>query len=80
MKSYELQDVSAPNLIEELFPYTLPPLIKFEGKIHELIDGKIVEFDPSEVKTRDIHITDTTFRDGQQARPPYTKEHMVRLY
>jgi isopropylmalate/homocitrate/citramalate synthase len=80
MRTYELQDVPTPNLIEEIFPYSLPPLIKFEGKIHELIDGKIVEFDPNEVKTRDIHITDTTFRDGQQARPPYKKEHMVKLY
>ena len=80
MKTYELQDVPQPNLIENIFPYSLPPLIKFEGKIHETIDGKTVEFDPNEVKTRDIHITDTTFRDGQQARPPYKKEQMVKLY
>src|SRR5512147_1426301 len=80
MKNYELQDVPAPNLLEEMFPYTLPPLIKFDGVIHEWIDGKNVEFDPAEVRTRDIHITDTTFRDGQQARPPYSKEQMVRLF
>ncbi|MEX1275630.1 MAG: 2-isopropylmalate synthase [Bacteroidota bacterium] len=80
MKTYELQDVSTPNLLEETFPYTLPPLIRFEGKIKETIDGKEVEFDPNEVKTRDIHITDTTFRDGQQARPPYKQEHMVALF
>ena len=80
MKTYELKDVSSPNLLEDMFPYTLPPMINFEGKIHELIDGKVVEFDPNEVKTRDIHITDTTFRDGQQARPPYTKQQMVTLY
>ena len=80
MKTYELQDVPTPNLLEETFPYTLPPLIKFEGKIKETIDGREVEFDPNEVKTRDIHITDTTFRDGQQARPPYKREHMVTLF
>jgi citrate (Re)-synthase len=80
MKTYELQDVPVPNLLEGLFPYSLPPLIKFEGKIHEQIDGKIVEFDPNEVRSRDIHLTDTTFRDGQQARPPYTKEQMVKLF
>ncbi len=80
MKTYELQDIPQPNLLEEMFPYSLPPLIQFEGKIKEEIDGKIVEFDPNEVKTRDIHITDTTFRDGQQARPPYTKEQMVKLF
>lgn len=80
MKNYELQDVPAPNLLEDMFPYSLPPLIKFEGTIHEWIDGKNVEFDPAEVRTRDIHITDTTFRDGQQARPPYSKEQMVKLF
>lgn len=80
MKNYELQDVPTPNLLEEMFPYSLPPLINFEGKIHEWIDGKNVEFDPAEVRTRDIHITDTTFRDGQQARPPYSKEQMVKLF
>lgn len=80
MKTYELQDIPQPNLLEDMFPYSLPPLIKFEGKIKEEIDGKVVEFDPNEVKTRDIHITDTTFRDGQQARAPYTKEQMVKLF
>ncbi|MBI3110988.1 MAG: 2-isopropylmalate synthase [Ignavibacteriales bacterium] len=80
MKPYELQDVPTPNLLEDTFPYSLPPLIKFEGKIKETIDGKEVEFDPNEVRTRDIHITDTTFRDGQQARPPYKREHMVTLF
>ena len=80
MKSYELQDIPSPNLLEDMFPYSLPPLIRFEGKIHEWIDGTYVEFDPAEVRTRDIHITDTTFRDGQQARPPYSKEQMVKLF
>jgi len=73
MKTYELKDVAAPNLLEGIFPYSLPPLITFDGKIHELIDGTVVEFDPNEVKTRDIHITDTTFRDGQQASAPVYK-------
>ncbi len=80
MKEYTLQDVTEPNLLTDIFPYSLPPLITFEGKIQETIDGKTVEFDPSELRTRDIHITDTTFRDGQQARPPYKKEHMVKLF
>ncbi len=80
MRVYELQNVDGPNLIEDIFPYDLPPVIKFEGKIQELIDGKTVEFDPGSVKSRDIFLTDTTFRDGQQARPPYKKEHMVELY
>ena len=27
-----------------------------------------------------IWVTDTTFRDGQQARPPYTPEQVLRIY
>jgi isopropylmalate/homocitrate/citramalate synthase len=80
MTNYELRQVSEPNLLSDLFPYSLPPRIVFDGKIAETIDGKTVEFDPSDVLRRDIHITDTTFRDGQQARPPYKKEQMVRLF
>jgi citrate (Re)-synthase len=80
MKNYELRPVTEPNLLQDIFPYSLPPRIAFEGKIHETIDGQQVEFDPSDVVGRDIHVTDTTFRDGQQARPPYKREHMVRLY
>ena len=80
MKTHQLVDTTQPNLMEEIFDYNLPPLIRFEGPITEIIDGKPVQFDPSSVKTRDIFITDTTFRDGQQARPPYTIEQMVHLY
>ena len=76
----ELVHVDEPNLLEDIFRYDQVPRIKFEGKIYEEIDGKLVEFDPGELLTRDIHITDTTFRDGQQARPPYTVEQIVTLY
>jgi len=69
-----------PNLLEESFPYHLPPLILFDGPVVEYIDGKPVEFDFEAVKDRDILISDTTFRDGQQARPPYTIEQMVHIY
>ena len=79
-KPHPLQDVAEPNLIEETFDYKLPPLITFDGPAIEVIDGERVEFDPAALKTRDIHITDTTFRDGQQARPPYTIEQMVHIY
>ena len=80
IKSYPLVDRTEPNLLAETFDYGLPPLIRFDGPIVEYIDGKPVEFDPQALKTRDIFITDTTFRDGQQARPPYTVEQMVRIY
>jgi isopropylmalate/homocitrate/citramalate synthase len=79
-KAHRLADASQPNLLEETFPYSLPPLTRFEGPVVEYVDGKAVEFDLGSVKDRPIVITDTTFRDGQQARPPYTVEQMVRIY
>jgi len=79
-KSHPLIEVDEPNLLEEIFPHSLPPLIRFDGPIVEHVDGQAVRFDPEAVKTRDIFVTDTTFRDGQQARPPYTIEQMVRIY
>jgi isopropylmalate/homocitrate/citramalate synthase len=72
--------VEEPNLLEEIFDYNAIPRITFTGKIFEEIDGDIVQFDPADLVSRDIHITDTTFRDGQQARPPYTVEEIVQLY
>jgi len=80
MKLYPFKDVSKPNLLKDIFPYSLPPLIKFENKIKETIDGKDIEFDPGSVTHRDIHITDTTFRDGQQSRPPYSINQTVKLF
>ncbi len=81
---YPLEHVQEANLIEDIFPYSLPnplpPLIQFEGLWHERIDGKDVTFDPAARAREDIHITDTTFRDGQQARPPYTIQQQVKLY
>jgi isopropylmalate/homocitrate/citramalate synthase len=79
-KKHALVDAKRPNLIEDIFPYNLPPLIRLEGPITEIIDGEPVEFDFGAVKSRPIYITDTTFRDGQQARPPYTLEQMVKIY
>jgi isopropylmalate/homocitrate/citramalate synthase len=80
MSLYPLIDVPEPNLIKDTFPYSIPPLIKFEGTIKETIDGKEIEFDPSSVLERDIHITDTTFRDGQQSRPPYSPDQMTKIF
>jgi isopropylmalate/homocitrate/citramalate synthase len=76
----ELQEVSKPNLLDETFPHSLPPRILFSGKIWEEIDGRLVEFDPDEAMKRDLRISDTTFRDGQQARPPYTVDQIVGLF
>jgi len=67
-KRYELIDREEPNLLRELFPYVEPPKVAF--------DGKTVPMDPAE----EIFITDTTFRDGQQARQPYTVQQILDLY
>jgi len=81
MPKYPLVEVSEPNFLNETFSHSLPPLIRFDGSpVVEYIDGKPVEFRLGDVKKRDICITDTTFRDGQQARPPYTVEQMVKIY
>jgi isopropylmalate/homocitrate/citramalate synthase len=79
-KRHPLVDLTEPNLIEDTFPYDLPPLIRFDDKAVEYVDGQPVEFDFAGVKDRDICISDTTFRDGQQARPPYTIDQMVHIY
>jgi len=67
-KNLELIDVEKPNLYREIFPYTEFPKIIF--------DHQTVEYDMPDK----IWITDTTFRDGQQARPPYTPEQILRIY
>ena len=67
-KNLKLMDVERPNLYRDLFPYS-----EFPG---EEFDGVVVPYDVPE----NIWITDTTFRDGQQARPPYTPEQILRIY
>ncbi len=79
-KQHPLVDANKPNLLEDTYPYSLPPLIRFDGPVVENIDGKAVEFDFGAVKDKNILISDTTFRDGQQARPPYTIDQMVHIY
>ncbi|MBN1822767.1 MAG: hypothetical protein JW803_00450 [Endomicrobiales bacterium] len=66
--SYELQDVAKPNLFRDTFPYTDIPKIPF--------NNRIVPMNPPE----EIWITDTTFRDGQQALAPFTVEQIIDLY
>ena len=41
-----------------------------------VFDGNIIPMNIPE----EIWITDTTFRDGQQSRPPYTPEQILRIY
>jgi len=80
MSEKQLIEIEEPNLFEDVFPHTSVPRITFDGKIREEIDGSVVEFDPADLLKRDIRISDTTFRDGQQSRPPYTVDQIVNIY
>ena len=57
-----------PELYRDVFPYTHVSRIEFEDTF--LVPRPA---DP-------MFITDTTFRDGQQARPPYTVKQIARIY
>ena len=65
---YPLVDVDTPNVFRNLFRYDEIPKIAFNDRIvpHNMPD--------------EIWITDTTFRDGQQSRAPYTTEQIVKIY
>lgn len=65
---YPLVDVETPNVFRNLFPYDEVPKIAFNDRIvpHNFPD--------------EIWITDTTFRDGQQSREPYTTDQIVTIY
>lgn len=67
-EQFSLIEKENPELYKELFPYIEPPRIFFDGK-----------YIPPQPPTH-IYITDTTFRDGQQARTPYTPEQIETLY
>ena len=76
----KIKEVSEPVLFADVFPHTMPPHIVFEDPIHEELDGQTFTIHPIDIKKRNLCITDTTFRDGQQARPPYTVEQIVALF
>ena len=76
----KLQEVTDPALFPETFPHETPPLIFFDGPIDERLGDRVISIDPRSMQTRDILITDTTFRDGQQARAPYTIEQVLHLF
>ena len=65
---YELQDVSEPNLYREFYSYTDVPRVAFNHRRVPLGCPK------------DIWITDTSLRDGQQSVEPYTVDQIVQLY
>ena len=65
---YILDDVKKPNVFRNMFPYSEIPKIPFNDRTvpHNM--------------PKDIWITDTTFRDGQQSRAPYTTQQIVTIY
>ena len=65
---YYLADVPTPNVFRNLFPYEEVPKIAFNDRIvpHSMPD--------------EIWITDTTFRDGQQSRAPYSTDQIVTIF
>lgn len=65
---YSLQDVAQPNLYRDIYPYDEVPKTPFN---HRRV--------PMDMP-REIWITDTTFRDGQQSRAPYTAKQIVDIY
>ncbi|MDR2935006.1 MAG: histone-lysine N-methyltransferase [Candidatus Adiutrix sp.] len=67
-RRFELIDRESPDLFRRAFPYTEVPRIAFDGT------------EPALNPARELLVTDTTFRDGQQARPPYTTEQIVNIF
>lgn len=65
---YQLQDSPTPNLYRYLYDYKSVPKVPFN---HRSVPMNM---------PKDIWITDTTFRDGQQSTSPFTVDQIVRLY
>ncbi|HRR55152.1 MAG TPA: hypothetical protein P5290_07385, partial [Candidatus Methanomethylicus sp.] len=64
----DVSDRAEPNLYKEIFPFDAPPKAVWDNIAI-----------PMELP-KEIWITDTTFRDGQQSRDPYTVDQIVALY
>jgi len=64
----DLVSPEQPNLYRDFFPYSKIGRISF--------DDILLMPRPADP----MFITDTTFRDGQQARPPYTVEQISHIY
>ncbi len=65
---FKLVEVEEPDLMRDIFPYSEVPRIDFDNK---LVIPQV---------SSEIFITDTTFRDGQQARTPYTPQEVLNLF
>lgn len=68
-KKLPLEEVDTANLLRSIYPYYEVPRIVFDP-------APEVAMNPPD----ECWITCTTFRDGQQARPPYSVKQIVDLY
>ena len=65
---FSFQNVDEPQLFRDMFDYKSVPKIAFN---HRVVPMNMPD---------EIWITDTTFRDGQQSRTPFTVKQVVDLY
>jgi isopropylmalate/homocitrate/citramalate synthase len=65
---YRLVDTPEPKLYRDVYPYHEVSRIDFDHKLIPVCPAK------------EIFITDTTFRDGQQSRPPYSVEQISNMF
>ncbi len=65
---YSLQDRETPYLYRQLYSYDAVPRVSFN---HRYVPMNMPD---------EIWITDTTFRDGQQSRAPFTVDQIVDLF
>ena len=65
---YSLQDVAEPNLYREIYDYESVPKVAFN-----------LRHVPMQMP-KEIWMTDTTFRDGQQSVSPFTPEQILHLF
>lgn len=64
----EVENIPEPDLMKDLFPYDEIPRLVFDHK------------DVPPNMPKEIFVTDTTFRDGQQGYAPFTAKQIVKLY
>ncbi len=66
--AYTVQDVPEANLFPEIFTFDEVPRVAFNQR---LVPMSMPE---------DIWITDTTFRDGQQSRAPFSAAQILKIF
>ncbi|MDD2362210.1 MAG: 2-isopropylmalate synthase [Oscillospiraceae bacterium] len=65
---FQFTDVAEPNLFRNMYPFNDIPKLIFN---HRIVPMNLPE---------KIYITDTTFRDGQQARSPYSVKEICDIF